>query len=110
MISVGFLNRTLLLVAWAIGLNLAAAPAARAEQNAPASEAARLLARNLPRLHISHRPLDNPMAAAALDIYLSSLDYEHAYFLAGDIADFQRAVECASHCNRAGLLRPEIPG
>ncbi len=82
------LKRLLLLLLFVAAL----AGPARADEPGPRSEAARLLARSLPRLHLSHRPFDDQVAAAALDIYLSALDYEHAYFLASDIAQFRQSV------------------
>ena len=50
---------------------------------------AKLLANSLPVLHLSHAPCDDTVAQSALDIYIDSLDYEHSYFLASDIASFQ---------------------
>lgn len=67
-------------------------------------DAARLVARNLPRMHISHRDCSDQMAAAALDIYLDSLDYDHSYFLASDIAAFRKDASNLDDCLRSGDL------
>ncbi len=45
-----------------------------------------LLARNLPRTHLSRRPLDEAMGARALDLFLNALDPEHVYFTQDDVA------------------------
>ncbi len=66
--------------------------AARAEPVAADTpcRAAKLIARDLPRAHLSHRPCDDRVAAAALDNFLNALDFEHSYFLASDVAAFQK--------------------
>ena len=43
-----------------------------------------LLARNLPRTHLSRRPLDEAMGARAFDLFLNALDPERAYFTQAD--------------------------
>lgn len=50
---------------------------------------ARLLALRLPRLHLLHEPCDDHIATNALYLYLTSLDADHTFFLAEDIARFQ---------------------
>ena len=44
-----------------------------------------LLARNLPRTHLSRRPLDEAMGARAFDLFLNAMDPERAYFTQADI-------------------------
>ncbi len=55
------------------------------------AETARLVARDLPRMHLSHLECGDKIAASALDLYLNALDYDHCYFLATDIASFRAA-------------------
>jgi carboxyl-terminal processing protease len=40
--------------------------------------------------HYSHRPIDDVLSAQVADRYLESLDGQHSYFTAGDIADLSR--------------------
>jgi carboxyl-terminal processing protease len=73
------------------GFVWAAARAPAGTEAAP-SETARLVARNLPRWHLTQRPLDDRSAADALDRFLAFLDYDRSYFLAPDIERFEHAV------------------
>jgi carboxyl-terminal processing protease len=49
----------------------------------------KLLANAMPVLHLSHVPCDDGIAVAALNIFLDTLDYDHCYFLASDVALFR---------------------
>jgi len=40
--------------------------------------------------HYSHHPIDDSMSARVADRFLDSLDSQHSYFVASDIADFAR--------------------
>lgn len=62
------------------------------------SETARLVARQLPRWHLSRHPFNDRVASNALDRFLSFLDFERSYFLASDIESFQQ--EAATLDNR----------
>ena len=57
--------------------------------DAQAAEVARYFERVVPRLHLSHHPLDVEIATNALDLYLGMLDYDRSYFLASDIDEFK---------------------
>jgi carboxyl-terminal processing protease len=57
---------------------------------------ARQFARAMPRVHLSHQPLDEKVATNAVSIFLSTLDYDHTFFLASDIAEFQAAAPAQS--------------
>jgi carboxyl-terminal processing protease len=50
---------------------------------------AKLVAYALPQMHLNRRLLDDQVAVSALDLFLKALDYEHVYFLAGDVARFE---------------------
>ena len=50
---------------------------------------ARLLADRVPLVHLSHEILDDDIAAKAMEAYLTSLDYDHAYFLQEDVDRFK---------------------
>jgi carboxyl-terminal processing protease len=69
---------------------LAAAARPAPEATDAVSDSARLVARYLPRMHMTHRPFDDAVAGEALDLFLDALDFEHSYFLAGDVERFRR--------------------
>lgn len=61
----------------------------RLQPDPSADRISRLLASALPGMHITHTPLTDVVATNALALFLSSLDFDHCFFLAGDIAKFQ---------------------
>ena len=54
------------------------------------SRMARLLANNLPLMHLNKIEWNDELAARALDNFIESLDYEKIFFLADDIAEFKK--------------------
>ena len=56
------------------------------------TRAAKLLAVSMPLRHLTREPMDDSVSTNALDIFLDMLDFEHVYFMAGDVAAF-RATE-----------------
>jgi len=68
-------------------------------------KAAMIVANALPQLHISHHPFDACIATNALALYLNALDFDHSYFLASDIAEFQRQGPELADQVRAGDVR-----
>ena len=77
------------------GLFFAVSPAASAievdrKTAATYMEAARLTARQLPRMHLTHIPFNNYIATNALELFLTTLDPDHSLFLAADVADFRK--------------------
>jgi len=56
------------------------------------NEIARVVADNLPHAHFSRAKLDDPMAARALENYLNIIDFDHSYFMAEDIDEFESQV------------------
>lgn len=48
-----------------------------------------LLARQLPRTHLSRRPLDEALGARAFERFVEALDPEHAYFTQADIEELR---------------------
>jgi carboxyl-terminal processing protease len=66
------------------------------------TDIAKIVASALPRTHISHEPFDSHIATNALNVFLDSLDYDHAIFLASDIANFHRQATNLSERVRAG--------
>lgn len=75
------------LVLWFVGPACAASKPV--SPDAQAAEVARYFERVVPRLHLSHHPLDVGMATNAMDLYLGMLDYDHTFFLASDVAEFR---------------------
>jgi carboxyl-terminal processing protease len=65
-------------------------------------EIVKLVARQLPRLHITRKPSDEKMAESALRIFLDMLDYEHSYFLSSDIESFTAALGSDENQFRTG--------
>lgn len=76
-------------------------PAAAVPPPESAAIAAQLAA-ELPRAHVLHRPLDEALAARALDAYLARMDGERMYFLASDIERFQARRKTMADNLRAG--------
>lgn len=54
-----------------------------------AAEVARCFEKMMPKLHLSHQPLDVGIATNALDLYLGMLDYDRTFFLASDVEKFK---------------------
>lgn len=61
----------------------------RADVDLSNSKAAWLLAKQMPYLHISRQPLDDELAAKALQRFTATLDYGRNYFLQADTAEFE---------------------
>jgi len=55
-------------------------------------EIAKLVSRQLPRMHMTHKPCDDNVAENALSLFLDQLDYDHCYFLGSDIEQFKAEV------------------
>jgi carboxyl-terminal processing protease len=58
--------------------------------NVQAAEVARYFEKVMPKLHLSHQPLDVGIATNALDLYLGMLDYDRTFFLASDIEAYKK--------------------
>jgi carboxyl-terminal processing protease len=67
----------------------AAAPAAPQEDSLPTGRIAARMADRLPRIHLNRDELNDSIATNALSLFIDSLDYDHSFFLASDIAEFQ---------------------
>lgn len=58
----------------------------------------------MPRTHLLHLSVDDEIARRALDLYIDSLDFDHTYFLAGDVEEFRaRAAELDDAFKRGDL-------
>ncbi len=68
------------------------------------SRAARIVARQVPSVHLNHRPCDDTIATNALSIFLSALDYDHSYFMAADVAGLYRNATELDNQLREGKL------
>lgn len=79
-------------VGWQWGATKVWASARTLEPDPQAAVIARQFARAMPRMHLSHQPLNDEVATNAISIFLSTLDYDHTFFLASDIAEFERAA------------------
>ena len=62
----------------------------RIEPPSEPNKAAMILAEGLPKLHLTHAAFDEKIATNALSLYLNMLDFDHTFFLASDIAEFQQ--------------------
>ena len=51
---------------------------------------AKKLAYGLPRIHLNETALDDSISEKSLDNYLSSLDFDHSFFLQSDIDEFKK--------------------
>ncbi|NLF23494.1 MAG: carboxy terminal-processing peptidase [Lentisphaerae bacterium] len=104
------LVRLLMLLPLAAGLS-AAPSAAQTETAKPPVEAqphfgniARTVGWMLPNVHLLQVPLDDAVSARAWTNYLSFLDYDRAYFLQADIAEFEAERDRLDDAVRAGDL------
>lgn len=68
-------------------------------------KAAMIVAEGLPRLHLNHAAFDANIATNALSLFLNTLDFDHTYFLASDIAEFQQHGAQLAQELRAGDVR-----
>jgi len=64
------------------------------------------IARLLIRHHYKQGKLDDTLSHAILDIYLESLDFNRSYFLATDIATFNKYRSALDDCLQSGNLGP----
>jgi carboxyl-terminal processing protease len=55
-----------------------------------AAQIAKTFDRAMPRLHLTHHPIDASIATNAVNLFLTGLDFDHTFFLASDIAEFQK--------------------
>ena len=53
------------------------------------AQVAKSIADRLPKIHLNRLKFDDNIATNALDVFISSLDYRHSYFLQSDIDAFQ---------------------
>ena len=92
--KIGFRGRRLqtssLSLACAAALLLAMGACAAPSDGVNTALVARTVARLLPELHLNRGPLDDETAHRALHVYLNSLDHDHSFFLADDIALFEK--------------------
>jgi len=68
------------------------------------SDVAEILARELPRIHLTHNRWDDALAESALDIFLGNLDYDRSFFLASDVEGFRKQIPNLDNQLRAGDL------
>ncbi|MEI6147747.1 MAG: carboxy terminal-processing peptidase [bacterium] len=74
---------------WWVSTTAVAASKAVLDPDPQAAVVARLFARTMPRVHLSHQPLNEGLATNAVNLYLSTLDYDHTFFTGGDIDEFR---------------------
>lgn len=55
----------------------------------PVARIAERVADRLPHIHLSREDFNDSVATNALMLFIDSLDYDHSFFLASDIAEFQ---------------------
>lgn len=56
----------------------------------PVARIAERVADRLPHIHLNREAFNDNIATNALMLFINSLDYDHSFFLASDIAEFQR--------------------
>jgi carboxyl-terminal processing protease len=56
----------------------------------PVRRIAARVADRLPRIHLNRKEFGDAIATNALALFIDSLDFDHSYFLASDIAEFQQ--------------------
>jgi len=56
----------------------------------PISRIATRVADRLPHIHLNREAFDDTIATNALMLFIDSIDFDHSYFLASDIAEFQQ--------------------
>jgi carboxyl-terminal processing protease len=75
---------------WWVSTTAWGAPKAVLDPDPQAAVVARQFSRTMPRVHLSHEPLNEVLATNAVNIYLTMLDYDHTFFTAGDIDAFRK--------------------
>lgn len=68
-------------------------------------KAAMIVAEGLPRLHLNHAAFDERVSTNAFGLFLNALDFDHTYFLASDIAEFQQRGTKLAQELRAGNVQ-----
>lgn len=66
----------------------------------------RLVSSMFERSHYRQAPVNDPVSALVLDRYLDSLDRSRSYFLASDIAEFERYRYALDEAIKTGQLEP----
>jgi carboxyl-terminal processing protease len=67
---------------------------------------ARRVYENLDRAHYSQAPLDDRLSSEIFDLYLESLDSGRSYFMASDIAEFERLRLKLDDAVKTGAVEP----
>jgi carboxyl-terminal processing protease len=78
-----------LTIGWVFSNELPSAAPATTSPTPESARMARLLANNLPLMHLNKVEWNDELAGRALDNFLESLDFERVFFLASDVARFK---------------------
>src|SRR5262245_44580863 len=87
----------------------AAAPSATAQPLQPTDRhrsIARKVSNILTEAHYSRMPLDDALSAKIFDLYIEALDGSRTYFLASDLAEFQKLRLKLDDAIKSGALEP----
>lgn len=68
----------------------------------PAGRIAARVADRLPHVHLNRDEFNDHVATNALILFLNSLDYDHSFFLASDVAEFQQQASSLDDMVKAG--------
>ena len=68
----------------------------------PTERIAARVADRLPHVHLNREDFNDSIATNALILYLDSLDYDHSFFLASDVAEFQQQAASLDDMVKAG--------
>jgi carboxyl-terminal processing protease len=87
---------------WWVSSSALAASKAALEPDPQAAVIARQFSRTMPRVHLSHQPLNESLATNAVQLFLSTLDYDRTFFTAGDINEFRKEAELQAEALQKG--------
>jgi carboxyl-terminal processing protease len=68
----------------------------------PIERIASRVADRLPAVHLNREPFNDVIATNALMLFIDSLDYDHTFFLASDIAEFQQQATNLDNLVKSG--------
>ncbi len=80
-------------MSWWVSSVAQAASKATLDPDPQAAVIARQFSRTMPRIHLSHQPLNESLATNAVNLFLSTLDYDRTFFTADDINEFRKEAE-----------------
>lgn len=74
------------------------------QDSLPSGRIAERVADRLPHVHLNRDTFNDTIATNALSLFIDSLDYDHSFFLASDIAEFQLQATDLDDLVKAGKI------